>query len=831
MAQFARPTSDVSTGGWGTAPLWSKLDDNSDADFVDSPSVDGAAFLCALGSITDPISSSGYKLRIRDRRFGGSITSGDFVSLRVELLEGANVRAARTHIPSNSGLATVSWDLTGPEIDSIGNHGNLRVRVTVLVGSESTDNARVAWVELEVPSPATPAKVTNVQATDGTRADGVLVTHNSASGATSYDIYRHTSNSFGSATKIKSNNAGTSYLDTSAVAGTTYWYWPVSKNSAGDGPTPTPDTGRRMAAPPAPTGFVASDSTTEDGVDCSWTAVSGDGSITYELLRDGVVIATGITGTTKRDTSGVHETTYPYSVRARNQAGVSSASTADNGTRAAASSPPTSTAPTGFSASAGAYTGRVRLRIDEYPDAAEVLFYRSVVDSIPDAPLASGLPGTTTTYDDTTAVGGVSYRFWARVRLSSGALSDPTASVVGFVATSPLRFFQEFLKAAVDVLFKGTSSVTNLDGSTPVVAFEGLTGEYDFDPADVGYSTIPSGAKVGLTASWDGTDEGELTADGGTLGLADRAMAVGAGADPVEQLMFYADWGSGTRRPLIAIQDSFHGYPFEVRGGDTPTIEWSRLLPGLFALAPLSGAVVYPCALEQALLALLGGSARHSLPSSAPTLKVGYMTSSAKMVRGVRSLDDIPSAWFCQGRGVGQTLTTVATANVGSNAARVTADNATFTSVSASTPTATHALVWIHDADPRAALPLLLFELPAPVVFDGGNETITWDATYGVVQLGGGPASGSDASAGAVAVPAIAGVPRLRSAIDLEADAAAALADAYRALRGRVHAASLQGDPAVAGPDDLAAERALVLRLWDERFGGLSSAPHERGET
>jgi glutamate-ammonia-ligase adenylyltransferase len=51
------------------------------------------------------------------------------------------------------------------------------------------------------------------------------------------------------------------------------------------------------------------------------------------------------------------------------------------------------------------------------------------------------------------------------------------------------------------------------------------------------------------------------------------------------------------------------------------------------------------------------------------------------------------------------------------------------------------------------------------------------------------------------------------------------VADAYRALRGRVHAASLQGTPAVAAEHDLADERALVARLWGERFGALSSAP------
>ena len=49
---------------------------------------------------------------------------------------------------------------------------------------------------------------------------------------------------------------------------------------------------------------------------------------------------------------------------------------------------------------------------------------------------------------------------------------------------------------------------------------------------------------------------------------------------------------------------------------------------------------------------------------------------------------------------------------------------------------------------------------------------------------------------------------------------ATALADAYRALRGRVHAGSLQGEPAVAAADEFLVERELITRLWTEEFGG-----------
>ena len=46
-----------------------------------------------------------------------------------------------------------------------------------------------------------------------------------------------------------------------------------------------------------------------------------------------------------------------------------------------------------------------------------------------------------------------------------------------------------------------------------------------------------------------------------------------------------------------------------------------------------------------------------------------------------------------------------------------------------------------------------------------------------------------------------------------------ALADAYRALRGRVHACNLQGEVAVAGATEFAAERASVSEVWAATFG------------
>jgi len=60
----------------------------------------------------------------------------------------------------------------------------------------------------------------------------------------------------------------------------------------------------------------------------------------------------------------------------------------------------------------------------------------------------------------------------------------------------------------------------------------------------------------------------------------------------------------------------------------------------------------------------------------------------------------------------------------------------------------------------------------------------------------------------------------------LDAATAAALADAYRALRAFVHASALQGVPALAPSAALAAERARVRAVWEAEFGAGMMAPH-----
>jgi len=727
MAQFARPASDVSTGGWVSTPLWSKLGDNSDADYVDGPGT-GSVFVCTCNSVVDPLVSSGYVLRVRARRWG---EIGDFAGVKVEILEGAStVRMTMTQqLVSRTGFTTYTYNPTAAEINAIGDHANLRVRVTEI--NISADSPSVAWVELEVPALAVPAKVTGLNATDGTRAGDSRLTWNAASGASSYDVYRHTSNNFASATKIKSNNAGTSYNDTGAGVGLANkrWYWIVSVNAAGDGPQSDPDTGYAMDIPSVPGSFIASDSTTEDGVDCTWAAATGDGTITYKLLRAGVVIYSGITGLSKRDTTGVPGTTYSYSVKSSNEAGDSAASTANNGTRSVGAG--SATAPTNFAASDGAFQGKVRTTWDKFASALSYQIERAVSASAPFSIIASGV--TDLFYDDASVVAGLNYYYRVTAVTASG-LSNPSATDAGFSSTSSLHFFQEFLKALLDVGFNGTSAVSGLS-ATPTVEFEGLSSAYVFDPTDAGYATIPAGAKVGLTKSYNGAALDQVNAKGGKLWLDDATLPVTASDDDAAQLLLYANHGA--YQPLVCVQDTFVGAPFRVIGGDAPTLEWSRLLEGLFRICPLSLGVAYPFFVENCLYALLGGSARHVLPSAAPTIKVNLLTSSAFLMQQHRYLKDLPTSWFCIGRSSGVSLTSVATSNVGSNSAKVTAADAVFTAPAASLPQAASVALYFNNADPAAALMALLWPLATPITFDGTDVTLQFDATLGIWTLGG----------------------------------------------------------------------------------------------
>ena len=73
----------------------------------------------------------------------------------------------------------------------------------------------------------------SINASDGTSTEGVIITWSSQSGATGYRVVRGNSSNMDNASILVETVTGTTYTDTSAVAGTTYYYWIVAKKSSG----------------------------------------------------------------------------------------------------------------------------------------------------------------------------------------------------------------------------------------------------------------------------------------------------------------------------------------------------------------------------------------------------------------------------------------------------------------------------------------------------------------------------------------------------------------------------------------------------------------------
>jgi fibronectin type 3 domain-containing protein len=149
-----------------------------------------------------------------------------------------------------------------------------------------------------------------------------------SSGATSYNVKRATV-SGGPYTTIASPTT-TSYTDTTAVNGTTYYYVVSAVNSSGESAnssqvSATPTAG---SVPTAPTGLTATVPSGRGGrINLSWTASTG--ATSYNVKQATVsggpytTIATGVTTTTYNNSGLTTGTTYYYVVSAVNAAGES----------------------------------------------------------------------------------------------------------------------------------------------------------------------------------------------------------------------------------------------------------------------------------------------------------------------------------------------------------------------------------------------------------------------------------------------------------------------------------------------------------------------------
>jgi len=92
---------------------------------------------------------------------------------------------------------------------------------------------------------------TGVEASDSAYTDKVLVQWTAVSDAVGYQVWRNTSGGSDSATLIGVTTA-TLYNDTTATAGTQYYFWIKATNTAGASAFSSPNAGTRRAADPTP---------------------------------------------------------------------------------------------------------------------------------------------------------------------------------------------------------------------------------------------------------------------------------------------------------------------------------------------------------------------------------------------------------------------------------------------------------------------------------------------------------------------------------------------------------------------------------------------------
>ena len=200
-------------------------------------------------------------------------------------------------------------------------------KITIEEGNEDLTNATLHCAKS---APAAPVVKLGNSATSGKP----MLTWNAVYGATSYRIYRSTSR--GSGYSLLGTGTATSYTNTGAKAGTTYYYRVKACNDAGLSPYSNIVSGKVKSVTPKPSAPVVKigNSASSGKPMLTWNAVSGATSYkvyratsqngTYSLL--GTVTATSYTNTGAK--AGV---TYYYKVKAVNSAGESAYSNTVSG--------------------------------------------------------------------------------------------------------------------------------------------------------------------------------------------------------------------------------------------------------------------------------------------------------------------------------------------------------------------------------------------------------------------------------------------------------------------------------------------------------------------
>ena len=265
-------------------------------------------------------------------------------------------------------------------------------------------------------------------------------------GALSYDVLRNTVNNSFTASRI-GTTTGTSFNDTTAAAGVTYYYWVRGIWTAGVGPLSQVAQGWRLLA--APTGVSATNNDTAR-VTVSWSAVPG--ATSYKVFRSASHLidrASEIgttTATSFNDTTATPGIRYCYWVKAVRGANESDFSTRAVGIRPLAT-------PTGLTASS-THSDRVALAWGAVAGAASYRVFRNTVNNSGGA--AEVGTATSASFSDAGATPGVTYYYW--VQAISGV-----STVNGFPlrTESGLSGVAQGVRIVIPAYLSGTGGATS----------------------------------------------------------------------------------------------------------------------------------------------------------------------------------------------------------------------------------------------------------------------------------------------------------------------------------------------------------------------------------
>ena len=159
MAQFLRPSADISTTSWNGT--FADIDETtaSDTDFGYSNDKDNNTyeFRVTLGGVSDPLVATGHIVRCRISRSDGGVpndNTGSASLARILLMQGAT-QIAEVRADATVGLwEDVSYTLTATEANNITDYTDLRVQLIFTGGAGAPNDRRgvaLSWSEMEIP--------------------------------------------------------------------------------------------------------------------------------------------------------------------------------------------------------------------------------------------------------------------------------------------------------------------------------------------------------------------------------------------------------------------------------------------------------------------------------------------------------------------------------------------------------------------------------------------------------------------------------------------------------------------------------------------------------